>query len=109
MTGWKSTHALDFENAPFRHDVSCHCFRIGTCEGLWTVKEKSYVIIAVTNRIPGNGHFDDVFEWFERSCRRDGYSLVVAAIVNKRLFRHLIEKRGFVDIGDDNVEKKFDT
>lgn len=104
---WKSSHNLIFEIAPFEYDSDTFRFRIGTCDGIWTVQGKSYCIIAVTNRERGNGHFEDVLEFFERSCRRDGYSLRVLEFVNQRLKRHFIEKRGFKEISGNSVEKIF--
>ncbi len=107
-----SSHNLDFEIAPWNSPIDISIdnlsrFRIGTCEGLWGVEGKSYVIIAVTNNIPGNGHFNDVLEWFENSCKRDGYTLKIVELMNKRLMKHLINKRGFKRIDKENVIKKF--
>lgn len=112
-TIFKSSHNLDFELAPWdcpieipsMHNVSK--FRIGTCEGLWGVEGETYVIIAVINNHRGNGHFNDVLEWFENSCKRDGYDLKIVELINKRLIKHLIKKRGFKKIDKDNVFKRF--
>lgn len=49
-------------------------FRVGTCDGIYTATPKAYQIIAITNNVPGNGHFEDVLQWFEASCRRDNKS-----------------------------------
>ncbi len=103
---FQSSHNLDFEVAvwvmgPFLQ------FKIGTCHGLWRVTEKSYDILAINNREKGNGHLNDVFEWFESSCRRDNRNLKVLEVWNKDFKKHLIEKRGFIEIGDENVIKKF--
>jgi hypothetical protein len=105
---FRSTHGLDFEDGgPFRHDPSFRYFRVGTVEGLWGGIGKSYVILAITNIKPGNGHFLDALEWFEQSCRRDGYSLKVIEIMNARFMKHLIEKRGFVKTDVDACEKVY--
>lgn len=103
---FKSTHNLDFEVVQW-HDPSMQLFRIGTCEGLWTSDKKSYIIIAVTNSEPGNGHLNDVFQWFEASCKRDKKSLKIVEIMNMDFMFHLINKRGFKKISGMNVEKKF--
>lgn len=103
---FKSKNGLIFEQATFDYDPNFLKFRIGTCSGLWGVEGKSYVIIAIVNDQPGNGHFEDVLEWFERSCRRDGYSLKIVEFFNDPFKKHLIEKRGFKEI-PNGVEKIF--
>lgn len=104
---FESTHKLDFEVADWQYDGQYKRFRIGTCDGLWGSIETSYGILAVSNSSPGNGHFTDVLEWFENSCKRDNKSLQILEVWNKRLKKHLIEKCGFVDIGNNHVEKVF--
>ena len=101
----KTKHNLDFESRPWLGEIQE--FQIGTCTGQWFPMGKSYCILSVVNSEMGNGHLDDVFEWFEYSCKRDGYSLKVLSVMNKRFEKHLKEKRGFVGIGEDNYEKKF--
>lgn len=80
-------------------------FQIGTCHGLWKCKNRQYQILAIDNDEPGNGHLDDVFEWFENSCKRDGYNLVIQELWNLGFKKHLIEKRGFKPLGKDNLIK----
>lgn len=80
---------------------------MGTCEGVWLSTQVSYDILAVSNNQQGNGHFEDVLQWFEFSCRREGYVLRFLECWNKDFKKHLIEKRGFKDIGNDNVELKY--
>jgi hypothetical protein len=104
---FRSSHSLIFEQCGFEYDPTFFRFRIGTCTGLWTVEGKAYIIIAVTNSVPGNGHFEDVLEWFENSCRRDRYSLRMAEFFNPRLKQHMIEKRGFHPYGKNDVQKDF--
>lgn len=103
---FESTHKLSFEIAPWLTQ-DFKRFRVGTCDGLWNATDESYDILAVTNEAPGNGHFEDVLEWFEQSCRRDKKSLRFLELWNEGLKKNLIEKRGFKDIGNDNVEKIF--
>lgn len=102
-----SEHSLPFEVAPWEHSKEFTRFKIGTCTGIWKTENKSYSILAITNDVKGNGHFDDVLQWFENSCRRDGYSLKFLEVWNPKLKKHLIEKRGFVDIGNFNLEKQY--
>lgn len=106
--GFRTTHDLAFEVAPWLStDEGYFRFRIGTCDGLWGSTESCYLILAVRNSEPGNGHFEDVLEWFEHSCVRDGKYLRVQEIWNHRLKVHLLESRGFVMDGNDDVIKVF--
>jgi hypothetical protein len=76
-------------------------------QGIWASYDNSYVLLAIINDKPGNGHFTDLLEWFEQSCRRDNYSLKIIEIVNPKFMIHLIEKRGFKKISENSVEKIF--
>ena len=106
-----TTHKLDFEacDSPYAIFGGDHkMFRIGTCEGQWTSTEDCYVIISVNNDF-GNGHLEDVFEWFEFSCKRDKKNLLVVECMNERFYMHLLSKRGFIplDAKGENVIKVF--
>lgn len=107
---FRSSHDLYFECAEYDSliidEYNWIRFRIGTCEGLWCATEKTYNILAITNSSPGNGHFNDVLEWFENSCRRDKKALKFLEVWNKGFKNNLIEKRGFKKNGD-NVIKIF--
>lgn len=96
---FKSTHNLEFESRPWIRNPDMQEFRIGTCNGQWFVDSskgyKAYVILSVVNHEPGNGHFDDVIEWFEQSAKRDSYAIEFWEIMNERLFKHLCLKRGY--------------
>lgn len=106
---FKTTHNLPFEATPWVFDLMMPLikFRVGTCGGLYGCEGKSYVIIALMNDEQGNGHLEDVFEWFENSCRRDKKSLRIVEIMNERFGKHLIEKRGFKRHGKNEVIKHF--
>jgi hypothetical protein len=108
---FQSTNNLDFYSAesPYAIFDNHLMFRVGTCEGQWCSTEDCYVIISVTNSCPGNGHLQDVFEWFENSCKRDNKNLLVVECMNKRFYKHLISKRGFIplDKDEDNCIKIF--
>lgn len=104
---FKSTHNLEFEVAEW-HTHEFKLFRIGSVEGLCGVDAKSYIIVAVTNSKPGNGHLNDVFDWFENSCKQDGKTLKIVEIMNTDFLFHLINKRGFTKIVGNNCEKYFD-
>lgn len=108
-----SSHKLDFEVADwnplpgFPPAKEFKRFRVGTCHGLWTVTEDSYDILAINNDKPGNGHLEDVLEWFEQSCKRDKRTLRVLEIMNRKFADHLVNKRGFTWERGDNLIKRF--
>lgn len=101
---FKSSHNLDFEIAEW-HTPGYTRFRVGTCEGLWSCNKTHYILVSVVNNVPGNGHLDDVFEWFENSCKRDKKKFMIAELMNDRFKQHLVAKRGFTDIGNNYLEK----
>lgn len=101
----RTIHGLAFEVAPWPRSTEYMLFRIGTCDGAWRSTQITYDILSVINSQPGNGHFEDVLEWFEFSCRRDGKLLRILEVMNDRLRKHLIDKRGFAAVGDHCVKK----
>lgn len=111
MNEIETTHCLPFEIAPWEYNIQgaphFDRFRVGTCTGLCGNTKDSYDILAIENSSQGNGHLQDVFEWFEHSCRRDKRKLRVLEVWNKKFKKHLLKKRGFVGCGGDNVEKTF--
>lgn len=103
-----TTHGLDFEVAPWdpsdtflgqlvgaSPESEYLLFRVGTCEGLWTVRAEVFVILSIVNDDPGNGHLEDVMEWFYFSCMSAGKHLLIEELMNEKFRDHLIEKRGF--------------
>lgn len=109
LSAFKSTHNLPFMTAPWEYNVCPEIyierFKVGTCQGIYQISAESYAIIAIDNKQPGNGHLNDVFEWFENGCKRDGKSLKVLELFNERFENHLKTKRGFT--GTYNLEKTF--
>jgi hypothetical protein len=109
---FRTKHNLQFENARwevgeiFRGDILFQKFRIGTVEGAWGVDKENYYILALQNHELNNGHFDDVLEWFENSCKRDKRNLVVCDLWNEALKLHFIRKRKF-SLCKEGVKKKF--
>jgi len=103
-----STNKLDFLSGPAPRRAQrmdgWKGFQIGTCHGLWRSTKKSYQILVVANREMGNGHFQDVIDWFENSCQRDGRSLMFLEIFNDDFSKHLVDKRGFTVVGDDAIK-----
>lgn len=100
---FKSTHNLPFECAEWPRDKQFTLFRIGTCEGLWFAEDDAYNILSIINKEMGNGHFEDVFDWFLQSCKRDKKILRFREVWNERLKKHLIEKRGFKIEKEDDL------
>lgn len=117
MNAIVTKHKLDFFAAPYKKGSLASifisefegppviAFKVGTCEGIYQVSETSYDIIAITNEEPGNGHFDDVLEWFEFSCKRDKKDLRFMEILNPKFGIHLCEKRGFVRVKNNALKK----
>jgi hypothetical protein len=108
-TTFQSTHNLEFEVAPYKHPLindgrNWMLFRVGTCEGLWTSTEEAYEVLAIKNSQKGNGHFTDVLEWFENSCRRDNRDLKFMEVMNESFMKHLVSKQGFEVLGDDVIK-----
>jgi len=65
--------------------------------------------MSVMNESSGNGHLEDVFEWFEHSCKRDKKALMILEFFNDRFKKHCIEKRGFIAIpGRNDLIKIYD-
>lgn len=112
MNAITTKHKLDFEYCPWEPLINFPKannymrFRVGSIEGLWAVTDTSYDILAIENNHPGNGHFEDVLQWFEHSCKRDHKNLRFLEILNPSFRKHLINKRGFKPSGN-NVIKKF--
>lgn len=112
MNAIVTKHRLDFEACDwspipgFPPSQNFKRFRIGTCEGLWQATDTSYDILAVTNDVKGNGHFEDVLEWFEYACKRDHKHFRFLEVMNARLLLHLIDKRGFARSSGKDVIKK---
>lgn len=109
---FESTNKLEFEVARSPYEfigVPHQMFRVGTCEGQFGSTDDSYYIMSVKNSKKGNGHLNDVFEWFENSAKRDGKNLLVVECINKKFYEHLLSKRGFIslDSGNSNCIKIF--
>ena len=101
---FESEHKLDFEVAEWIFP-NWKMFRIGTVEGLWNSTDKCYQILAISNSKPGNGHFNDVLQWFEHSCIRDHKDLRICEVWNMRLASHLVGKEGFIYEDKNNLIK----
>ena len=102
-----TTHKLDFECCRWPLNPEFMLYRIGTMEGQYFIEGNTINILSFLNTKPNNGHLEDVFEWFEYSCKTHGLKLRILEVMNARFKEHLIAKRGFVDIGKDNLEKTF--
>ena len=106
---FKSLHNLEFLSAhwdnPFNLD-GWQVFKIGTCHGQWISTATSYDILTVVNDNIGNGHFEDVLQWFENSCKRDKKDFRILEVWNTMLAKHLMSKRGFTcQKGDDYIKR----
>lgn len=115
---FKSTHDLPFMSAEWNNPIGMllgggwMLYKIGTVEGQWRCHDGAYQILSFLNDVPGNGHLQDVFDWFENSCKRDKKALQVLELFNERFATHLISKRGFIKKnnateGSEYLEKTF--
>lgn len=94
---FKSTNNLDFLSRPWKlgmiicPKVGMHEFKVGDIHGLYRFDNDSkYLIInSVINDTPGNGHFKDLIEWFEFSCKNCKYDLVFEEIISDKLVQIL--------------------
>lgn len=110
MNHIETKHNLDFFSAPYPNlfeDETWIQYKVGTVTGLWNVDVDNYIILSFVNSEAGNGHLQDVFQWFENSCKRDNKNLVIKEIVNERFYNHLINKRGFVTTEEENQLIKY--
>jgi len=87
-----------------KYNRKVQLFKIGTCNGVWYPTPTEYRILFIGNSQKGNGHFDDVLEWFEASCKRDKRALVFEEVMNKKFMKHLIKKRGFIKRANDAIK-----
>lgn len=108
---FKSTHNLPLEVAEYHIQIDpsrvWKKFRIGTVEGLWSSTPYSIDVLAIDNKQPHNGHFNDAMEWLEYCCRHEKRNLRFLEVWNMELKIHFITKRGFFPDGADNVIKYF--
>jgi hypothetical protein len=102
---FRTEHNLTFESAHWNGNIQA--FRVGTVHGQWWAMDAAYVILSLINDQPGNGHLNDVFQWFENSCKRDRKQLVILEFMNDRFKKHCKEKRGFTDFQEDSLIKFF--
>ncbi len=79
-------------------------FKVGTVYGLWSSTSESYIILSIYNEEPGNGHFEDVLQWFYYSCVRDKKHLRIEELMNDDFARHLREERGFAILATTAVK-----
>jgi hypothetical protein len=108
---FNSEHNLDFLaiqwDITIGNDEEWIKFNVGTCHGLYRATDAAYEILAIINDEPGNGHLNDVFQWFEQSCRRDKKILRIREVWNAYFKAHLQHKRGFKPSGPDDMVKSF--
>jgi hypothetical protein len=115
-----TTHALDFEVAPWdpndtflgrllELDMNSECllFRVGTVDGLWTLRGDTFAILSIVNTDRNNGHLEDVMQWFYFSCYHAEKHLLIEELMNPKFKEHLINKRGFQPWTNEHLIKFF--
>lgn len=93
---FQSLHNLQFEERPNPRYKGHREYKVGTIHGIYFNTHTSLNITAVFNDEPGNGHFEDLLQWFERSCKREKMNLVFMHCDNLKFKEHLLNKRGFL-------------
>lgn len=63
-------------------------FVCGSCRGIYKAEDNEFKILAVQNT-KKNDNFDRVLQWFEKSCKRDGYRIAFLEIENPKLLEKL--------------------
>lgn len=107
---FKSSHKLKFFTAP--HIVGgapsgMEKFEIGTVHGLWVQSRMSIDIFACINDEPGNGHMDDVFEWFFEIAKEGALAVRIVNVSAVKFRNDLIEKWGFTPTDTFDTLVKF--
>ena len=98
---FQSTNSLEYKDRPIElFGEIMREFKIGTVTGVYSHCDEYLRIINIENSSPGNGHFNDVFDWFFNSCITHGRGLMFVAVVNERLGDHLCNQRGFEKLSD---------
>lgn len=111
---FKSTNNLEFLHRPwlianiFLPEEEIYEYKVGTVRGLYRFdnKKKYLIINSVINDIPGNGHFKDLMEWLEFSCKNCKYDLVFEEIFNPRL-KMILTYYGFEILDNNKMIKKY--
>ena len=85
--------------------ISWHLYRVGTVSGQWRETPEAFEILSFLNDTPGNGHLEDVFEWFEFACKLAKKPLRIREFTNKKFKQHCIEKRGFKELNKNDLIK----
>lgn len=107
---FKTEHELEYlqgEETEIEPGRTMAGYRVGTCHGLVCFTDDAIEILAVANEEPGNGHFNDVLQWFEYAAVDQGKILRVIELWNQPLKRHLIGKRAFIEQDSQTVYKDF--
>lgn len=73
-----------------------YTFRRGTMHGLIGCDDRTLLIIAIMNDVPGNGQFATAMKDLEAVAKRRLLAVEIGAIYNAGLYRHLVEKRGYL-------------
>ena len=72
-------------------------FRVGTVTGLYrySIADHAFEILAIKNKIKGNGHFKVAMDYFEQSARREKAILRLCEVFNPRLYWNSVVHHGY--------------
>lgn len=109
MIEFKTSNSLDVEiivtNTPYEDYGFWKQFKIGTCFGTFGEADDSLEIFGISNSNKGNGHLNDVLEYFEYICAKKNKNLCFSHFENQDFKKHLINKRGFEGQGNCVIKK----
>lgn len=108
---FQSTNNLEFFSRPYPQKIEdgydWQQYKIGTVDGLWCHKNDSYIILTFNNTDKNNGHFTDVMEWFQYSCKRDKINFKILEVMNPDFKNHLQSNWNFVPCGKNDLIKYY--
>ena len=108
MIEFKTSNNLDIEitvtDMPYEDCGFWKQFNIGTCIGTFGEQEHYIEIFGISNKNKGNGHLNDVLEYFEYICVKKNKNLYITHFENQGFKNHLINKRGFAGQGNSVIK-----
>ncbi len=73
-------------------------YQCGTIEGIYNETVDGKDIIAINNRQPHNGDFDEFIEQLEQYAKDTGERIAICAFQNERLYWHIRKRKGWGNV-----------